>query len=37
MDRQRYEAAKLQELRGSKVPIERAMQETAQQGWGPPK
>ena len=37
MDRQRYDAAKLRELKGSNVPIEQAMQETARQGWGPPK
>jgi hypothetical protein len=38
-DLQRYEAAKRQELRGSptSIPIEAAMRETAQQGWGPPK
>jgi len=38
-DLQRYESAKQQELRGSgtSIPIEAAMRETAQQGWGPPK
>jgi hypothetical protein len=38
-DLQRYEAAKQQELRGSRtsIPIEIAMRETAKQGWGPPK
>lgn len=38
-DLQRYEAAKQRELRGSSqsVPIEKAMRETANQGWGPPK
>jgi hypothetical protein len=34
---QRYQAAKRQELRSSRVPIEAAMQATATQGWGPPK
>ncbi|HZU50450.1 MAG TPA: hypothetical protein VE968_01100 [Sphingomicrobium sp.] len=32
-----YRAAKLRELENSPVPIEVAMQQTAQQGWGPPK
>lgn len=38
-DLQRYDAAKQQELAGSthNLPIEAAMRETAQQGWGPPK
>lgn len=37
-DLQRYEAAKQQELQGSRtsIPIETAMRETVQQGWGPP-
>lgn len=36
---QRYEAAKRQELagKGATVPIDAAMQATAQQGWGPPR
>jgi len=37
MDLQAYEAAKLRELKGSQLPIDQAIQETAQQGWGPPK
>lgn len=38
-DRQRYETAKRQELKGSRqLPsIEAAMGETVKQGWGPPK
>lgn len=38
-DLQRYEAAKERELRGSRtsIPIETAMRETANQGWGPPQ
>ena len=38
-DLQRYEAAKQRELHGSptSVPIETAMRETVQQGWGPPR
>ena len=32
-ERERYEAAKQQELQG----IDAAMEETAKQGWGPPK
>ena len=38
-DLQRYETAKAQELKGSRgsLPIEAAMEETAKQGWGPPK
>jgi hypothetical protein len=38
-DRQRYETAKRQELKGSRqLPsIEAAMEETMKQGWGPPK
>lgn len=34
---QRYEAAKLSELKSSPLPIDQAMQETASQGWGSPK
>lgn len=37
IDRQQYDAAKLRELTGSQLPIDQAMQETAKQGWGPPK
>jgi hypothetical protein len=37
MDRQQYEAAKLRELKGSQLPIAQAIEETAKQGWGPPK
>lgn len=38
-DLQRYEADKAKELNGSAntVPITVAMQQTAKQGWGPPK
>lgn len=35
--RARYDADKTRELRTAPVPIEQAMQETARQGWGPPK
>lgn len=36
-DRARYDAAKANELRTARVPIEQAMRATARQGWGPPK
>ncbi|HYX46623.1 MAG TPA: hypothetical protein VE820_07365 [Sphingomicrobium sp.] len=38
-DLQDYQAAKAQELKGSRggVPITEAMKQTARQGWGPPK
>jgi hypothetical protein len=38
-DLRQYEAAKQQELNGSgtTIPIAAAMQQTAKQGWGPPK
>jgi hypothetical protein len=36
-DRQKYERAKAQELSKASVPIAEAMNETAEQGWGPPK
>jgi hypothetical protein len=35
--RERYEAAKQQELKTSPTAIGAAMRKTAQQGWGPPK
>lgn len=33
----RYQSAKVAELRSAPVPIDRAMRETAQKGWGPPQ
>jgi hypothetical protein len=36
-ERQRYDAAKRQELETAPLPLNAAMQATAKQGWGPPK
>jgi hypothetical protein len=36
-DLKSYDAAKHRELAGGQRPITAAMQETAKQGWGPPR